>query len=47
MREAARNAGYNLDDKADEDMEQYANAFMTALSEELKGQENKEIKQFL
>ena len=47
MREAARNAGYNLDDKTDEDMVQYANAFMTALCEEVKGQENKEIKQFL
>jgi hypothetical protein len=47
MREAAKNAGYNLDDKTDEDMALYATGFMQALVSQLHGSETKEIKQFL
>ena len=47
MRDAAKNAGYNLDDKSDEEMTQYANGFITALIEQLIGTDTKEIKQFL
>ena len=31
MREAAKNAGYNLDDKTDEEMTLYANSFLNTL----------------
>ncbi len=47
MREAAKNAGYNIEDKPDEEMTVYANAFIMTLIDQLNTSETKEIKQFL
>lgn len=47
MREAAKNVGYNIEDKPDEEMTQYANAFISTICEQLNSLESKEIKQFL
>lgn len=44
IRESAKQVGYNLDDKTDEEMNLYANGFFTSVIEQMHGQENKEIK---
>lgn len=47
MREAAKNAGYNIEEKPDEEMTIYANALIMTLIDQLNSVDNKEIKQFL
>lgn len=48
IRDAAKNAGYNLDDKSDEEMTLNANAFLCAIIDQIPpGTESKELKQFL
>ncbi len=47
IKEASKQAGYNLDEKTDEEMNLYANGLFSTIIEHMQGSENKEIKQFL
>ncbi|CDW85164.1 f y-rich n-terminus family protein [Stylonychia lemnae] len=47
IRDSSKNSGFNLEDKADEEMILYANSFIQTIISQLKAQETKEVQQFL
>lgn len=47
IRDSSKSSGYNLEEKADEEMVLYANSFIQTIISQLKSNESKEVRDFL